>query len=128
MTYSEITNLLDKGFTPEMIMQISGGNPGTVQEEAPAEAPADSGKDVENNSPAPETTENTHTPPADNPQPVAAEVEKVIGELKVLREQMTKMRDEFQKGAILSDSIRTPAQVSADEALSELIRPKYDNK
>ena len=124
MTYSEITNLLDKGFSPEMIMQISGGNPGTV----PAEAPADSGKDVENTSPAPETTENNDTPTADNPHPVAAEVEKVIGELKVLREQMSKMRDEFQKGAILSDSIRTPAQVSADEALSELIRPKYDNK
>ena len=124
MTYSEITNLLDKGFTPEMIMQISGGNTGTV----PVEAPADSGKEVENTPPAPETTENNDTPPADNPQPVAAEVEKVIGELKVLREQMTKMRDEFQKGAILSDSIRTPTQVSADEALSELIRPKYDNK
>ena len=124
MTYSEITNLLDKGFSPEMIMQISGGNSGTV----PAEAPADSGKDGENTPPAPETTENNDTPPADNPQPVAADVEKVIGELKVLREQMTKMRDEFQKGAILSDTIRTPAQVSADEALSELIRPKYDNK
>ena len=96
--------------------------------ETPAEAPADSGKDVENTSPSPETTENNDTPTADNPHPVAAEVEKVIGELKVLREQMSKMRDEFQKGAILSDSIRTPAQVSADEALSELIRPKYDNK
>ena len=122
MMYSEITNLLEKGFTPDQIMQLSGVMT------APAEAPADSGKDVDN-TPAPvETETEKETPPADNPQPVAQEVEKVIGELKDLRDQMEKMRGEFQKNALLSDSIKTPTQVSADEALAELIRPKYDNK
>ena len=126
MMYSEITNLLEKGFTPDQIMQLSGVM--TAPAEAPAEAPSDSGKDVEN-TPAPvETETEKETPPADNPQPVAQEVEKVIGELKDLRDQMEKMRGEFQKNALLSDSIKTPTQVSADEALAELIRPKYDNK
>lgn len=122
MMYSEITNLLEKGFTPDQIMQLSGVMT------APAEAPEDGGKDVDN-TPAPvETETEKETPPADNPQPVAQEVEKVIGELKDLRDQMEKMRGEFQKNALLSDSIKTPTQVSADEALAELIRPKYDNK
>ena len=126
MMYSEITNLLEKGFTPDQIMQLSGVM--TAPAESPAEAPADGGKDVDN-TPAPVETETEKaTPPADNPQPVAQEVEKVIGELKDLRDQMEKMRGEFQKNALLSDSIKTLAQVSADEALAELIRPKYDNK
>lgn len=126
MMYSEITNLLEKGFTPDQIMQLSGVM--TAPAEAPAEAPSDGGKDVDN-TPAPvETETEKETPPADNPQPVAKEVEKVIGELKDLRDQMEKMRGEFQKNALLSDSIKTPTQVSADEALAELIRPKYDNK
>lgn len=126
MMYSEITNLLEKGFTPDQIMQLSGVM--TAPAEAPAESPADGGKDVDN-TPAPVETETEKaTPPADNPQPVAQEVEKVIGELKDLRDQMEKMRGEFQKNALLSDSIKTPTQVSADEALAELIRPKYDNK
>lgn len=122
MMYSEITNLLEKGFTPDQIMQLSGVMT------APAEAPTDSGKDVENTPEPVETETEKETPPADNPQPVAKEVEKVIGELKDLRDQMEKMRGEFQKNALLSDSIKTPTQVSADEALAELIRPKYDNK
>ena len=126
MMYSEITNLLEKGFTPDQIMQLSGVM--TAPAESPAEAPADGGKDVDN-TPAPvETETEKETPPADSPQPVAQEVEKVIGELKDLRDQMEKMRGEFQKNALLSDSIKTPTQVSADEALAELIRPKYDNK
>lgn len=126
MMYSEITNLLEKGFTPDQIMQLSGVM--TAPAESPAEAPADGGKDVDN-TPAPvETETEKETPPADSPQPVAQEVEKVIGELKDLRDQREKMRGEFQKNALLSDSIKTPTQVSADEALAELIRPKYDNK
>ena len=127
MNYSEIMGLLDKGFTPDQIMTLTGGQTLTASE-SPAVPPADGGKDVDN-TPAPVETETEKaTPPADNPQPVAQEVEKVIGELKDLRDQMEKMREEFQKNALLSDSIKTPTQVSADEALAELIRPKYDNK
>ena len=126
MMYSEITHLLEKGFTPDQIMQLSGVM--TAPAESPAEAPADGGKDVDNTPSPVETETEKETPQANNPQPVAQEVEKVIGELKDLRDQMEKMRGEFQKNALLSDSIKTPTQVSADEALAELIRPKYDNK
>ena len=120
MNYSEIMGLLDKGFTPDQIITLTGGQMTT---------PADGGKDVENTPAETETVPATEPETTDNPQPeVVEEVNGVINQLKELRNQMENMRKEFQKNAIQTDTIQTTTQVSADEALAELIRPKYDTK
>ena len=123
MNYSEIMGLLDKGFTPNQIMTLTGG-----QATPAAETPEDGGKDVDNPKEEPAAVETPTPEPADNPQPeVIKEVSGMITQLKELRDQMESMKKEFQKEAILTDAINTPTQVSADDALAELIRPKYNN-
>lgn len=126
MTFSEVMTLMDKGFTAEQVMQLTGG-----KLDAPTTDP-DGGKDVDNPPAAPGTGDNPAPAPADNPQdppddnPLAKEVQSVIDSLKGLRSEMEQMKKTFQMDSIKFDSIHTPAQVSADDALAELIRPKYN--
>ena len=115
MNYSEILTLLDKGFTPDQIMTLTGSVETPPPEDGGKDVkpPEDGGKDVETPEEKPETV--TETKPE----------EQSITQLKELRSQMDSMRKVFQKEAIQTDSINTPTQVSAEEALAELIRPKY---
>ena len=122
MNYSEILTLLDKGFTPDQIMTLTGS--------AVTTPPEDGGKDVETPEEKPEEKPETvvETKPEEqsNSQTgLVEEVNGVITQLKELRSQMDSMRKAFQKEALQTDSINTPTQVSAEEALAELIRPKY---
>ena len=122
MNYSEILTLLDKGFTPDQIMTLTGS--------AVTTHPEDGGKDVETPEEKPEEKPETvvETKPEEqsNSQTgLVEEVNGVITQLKELRSQMDSMRKAFQKEALQTDSINTPTQVSAEEALAELIRPKY---
>lgn len=120
MNYSEIMGLLDKGFTPDQIMTLTGS--------AVTATPEDGGKDVETPEEEPETVVETKPEEQSNSQTgLVEEVNGVITQLKELRSQMDSMRKAFQKEAIQTDSINTPTQVSAEEALAELIRPKYTN-
>lgn len=126
MTFSEIMALMDKGFTSEQVMQLTGG-----KMDVPTTDP-DSGKDVENTPNDSDTVDNPTPAPADNPQdnqdnPLAKEVQGVIDGLKAIRSEMEQMKKTFQMDSIKFDSIQTPLQVSADDALAELIRPKYNN-
>ena len=124
MNYSEILTLLDKGFSPDQIMTLTGSAVTATPEDGgkDVETPEDGGKDVE----TPETVVETKPEEQSNSQTgLVEEVNGVITQLKELRSQMDSMRKAFQKEALQTDSINTPTQVSAEEALAELIRPKY---
>ena len=130
MNYSEILTLLDKGFTPDQIMTLTGSAVTAPPEDGGKEVKPseDSGKDVKTPEEEPETGVETKPEDQSNSQTgLVEEVNGVITQLKELRSQMDSMRKVFQKEAIQNDSINTPTQVSAEEALAELIRPKYTN-
>lgn len=128
MTYSEIKDLLSSGFTPEQITALTTSaapitadhDPAPVDPQDPEVSPAEgSGTDEDKQSvPDPDVG-----PDEDGLQEIRTALEQLQQENKQLREMM-------QSNNIRDRTTDTPGipEVSAEDILSGLIRPVYDEK
>lgn len=109
MTYNEIITLTEKGFTPEQIMALARADPTPVPEEPTKESTDDSAGGV-----SPETPET----PEDNQEVVALK-----NEIEELKKQIQTQNIKTQSVDVLPGNRET-----AEQVLSEFIRPPFDNK
>ena len=129
MTYSEIKDLLSSGFTPEQITALTtsaapitaDNNPDPVDPQDPEVSPAEgSGEAVPDGIPSPDPDAGSDS---DGLQEIRKALEQLQQENKQLREMM-------QSNNIRDRTTETPGipEVSAEDILSGLIRPVYDEK
>ena len=127
MTYSEIKDLLSSGFTPEQITALTTSaapitadhDPDPVDPQDPEVSPAE-GSGTEDNQSVPDPDAGTDS---DGLQEIRKALEQLQTENKQLREMM-------QSNNIRDRTTETPGipEVSAEDILSGLIRPVYDEK
>ena len=104
MTYDQILNLLNQGFTPADVMALQ-------QMPAPAPAPA----------PAPDPAPDTAPAPAPIPEPAPAWAEELNQSIKLMTNAM-------HANAIMQQQQPSPKTISADEALANIIQPPKPDK
>jgi len=127
MTYSEIKDLLSSGFTPEQITALTTSaapitadhDPDPVDPQDPEVSPAE-GSGTEDIQSVPDPDAGTDS---DGLQEIRKALEQLQQENKQLREMM-------QSNNIRDRTTETPGipEVSAEDILSGLIRPVYDEK
>lgn len=120
MTYEQIINLLDRGFTPDQISGLSADVPPAV---TPPVNPSP-GIDAPAGDPPVTPSEGSPAPdpgPADPPEPVPTE-EDIIREM---RQEIANLKAQMQKTNIITRSVeRIPVSANqVDSVLAEFIRP-----
>ena len=125
MTYEQITDLLNKGFTPEQItlLTTSAAAPTPAADSAPEDIPA---------SPLPDDSSGA-TPQPDTPSPDPAPVPEPVpaaeGTSKEVLEAIKDLKRTIQANNILTHSVDTVDQEHAlEKAMAEFIRPSFDMK
>lgn len=99
MTYDQILNLLNQGFTPADVMAL---------QQAPAPDPAPD--------PAPAPAPDPAPTPAPQPDPAPAWAEELNQSIKLMTNAM-------HANAIMQQQQPAPKQITADEALANIIQP-----
>ena len=128
MTYAEIKDLLSSGFTPEQITALttsdapitSDHDPDPVDPQDPEVSPAEGSGEV--------------VQPDDHPDPDAGTdsdgLQEIRKALEQLQQENKQLREMMQSNNIRDRTTETPGipEVSAEDILSGLIRPVYDEK
>lgn len=125
MTYEQITNLLDKGFSPEMIMTLSGSN---TTSSAPPPADDDkAGSDSSGTGDPPNGGEGGNAPP---PSPTPSEdQQKTVPALDDVLKEMKELKASIQANNIKTQSVDTLKKGdSVEDVLASIIRPPMTNK
>ena len=106
MTYSEITDLISKGFTPDQITELARQQPGPDPE--PQQEPEA------------EPEQETPQEPEQEPQP-----EQPTVDLSGIQSELADLKKLVQKNNILTKTIETPSNDSdsVENILAGLIRP-----
>lgn len=127
MTYSEIKDLLSSGFTPEQITALTtsaapitaDNNPGPVVSQDSEVSPAE-GSGTEDNQSVPDPDAGTENDP----------LQEIRSTLEHLQKENKKLQEMMQSNNIRDRTTETPGipEVSAEDILSGLIRPVYDEK
>jgi hypothetical protein len=104
MTYDQILNLLNQGFTPADVMAL---------QQMPAPAPAPDPAPAPAPDPAP-----THAP---QPEPTPAWAEELNQSIKLMTNAM-------HANAIMQQQQPAPKTITADEALANIIQPPKPDK
>lgn len=108
MTYDQILNLLNQGFSPADVMAL---------QQAPAPAPApDTAPD-----PAPAPAPDPAPAPAPQPEPAPAWAEELNQSIKLMTNAM-------HANAIMQQQQPAPKTITADEALANIIQPPKPDK
>lgn len=120
MTYDQIINLLDRGFTPDQISGLSADVPPAV---IPPVNPSP-GIDGPAGDPPVTPSEGSPAPdpgPEEQPEPVPTQ-EDIIREMQ---EEITRLKAQMQKTNIITRSVeRIPVSATqVDSVLAEFIRP-----
>lgn len=131
MTYEQITTLLEKGFTPEMIMTISGS--GTASAATPPAADDKAGSDPSGKGDPPNGGEGGEAPPSPTPegQPktVPEDRPKTVPALDDVLKEMKELKASIQANNIKTQSVDTLKQGdSVEDVLASIIRPPMTNK
>lgn len=124
MTYEQITDLLDRGFTPEQItwLTTSATAPTPVTDPAPELPPANPLPDDKTGA-----IKETETAAA-APDPKEPEPEKEDSSAAVI-EAIHDLKRTIQANNILTKSMDTVDQEQAlEKAMAEFIRPSFDSK
>lgn len=110
MTYSEITDLISKGFTPDQITELARQQPGP-DPEPPQEPEAE---------PEQEPQQEPDQEPEAEPQP-----EQPTVDLSGIQSELADLKKLVQKNNILTKTIETPSNDadSVENILAGLIRP-----
>lgn len=116
MTYEQITGLLDRGFTPEQILQLQTPSAGTANNEAEPEKPPEE-KPTTEEAPgeAPEGADHTETDQA------IAEMQKTIDDLK------KQIQAQNIKTASVAE-IPGADESAVESVLASMIRPPFDDR
>ena len=123
MTYEQITNLLDRGFTPEQITML------TTSGAAPTPAP-DPAPEPEPGNPLPDdtagaTTEPTPEPAAAAPEPTPAPADNSAAVLDAIKD----LKATIQARNILTASTEgIDSEQKLEKAMAEFIRPSFETK
>ena len=123
MTYEQITNLLDRGFTPEQITMLtsSGAAPTPAPDPAPETEPGNPLPD-EN---AGATTEPTPEPAAAAPEPTPAPADNSAAVLDAIKD----LKATIQARNILTASTEgIDSEQKLEKAMAEFIRPSFETK
>ena len=123
MTYEQITNLLDRGFTPEQITMLtsSGAAPTPAPDPAPEQEPGNPLPD-EN---AGATTEPTPEPAAAAPEPTPAPADNSAAVLDAIKD----LKATIQARNILTASTEgIDSEQKLEKAMAEFIRPSFETK
>lgn len=103
MTYEQILNLLNQGFTPADVMALQQM---PAPDPAPDPAPA----------PAPDPASAPAPAPAPQPDPAPVWAEELNQSIKLMTNAM-------HANAIMQQQQPVPKQITADEALANIIQP-----
>ena len=123
MTYEQITNLLDRGFTPEQITML------TTSGAAPTPAP-DPAPEPEPGNPLPDDTagaitEPTPEPAAAAPEPTPAPADNSAAVLDAIKD----LTATIQARNILTASTEgIDSEQKLEKAMAEFIRPSFETK
>lgn len=123
MTYEQITNLLDRGFTPEQITML------TTSGVAPTPAP-DPAPDPDTGNPLPDDaagaiTEPTPTPAAAAPEPTPAPAP--ADNSAAVLDAIKDLKATIQARNILTASMEgIDSEQKLEKAMAEFIRPSFD--
>ena len=123
MTYEQITNLLDRGFTPEQITMLTSS--GAAPTPAPDPAP-----ETEPGNPLPDdtagaTTEPTPEPAAAAPEPTPAPADNSAAVLDAIKD----LKATIQARNILTASTEgIDSEQKLEKAMAEFIRPSFETK
>lgn len=123
MTYEQIINLTEKGFTPDQIVKLTGEEiPGPVPGAEPEEKPEQNSENSEQIPPDPE--------PEPEQKPESGSLSSVLNEaIKGFSAEVAEMRKALQ-----ASNIRTvaredvPPSKSADDILAEIIHPTINKE
>ena len=123
MTYEQITNLLDRGFTPEQITMLtsSGAAPTPAPDPAPEPEPGNPLPDDT----AGATTEPTPEPAAAAPEPTPAPADNSAAVLDAIKD----LKATIQARNILTASTEgIDSEQKLEKAMAEFIRPSFNNE
>lgn len=122
MTYEQITNLLDRGFTPEQITMLTTS--GVAPTPAPDQAPEqDTGNPLPDDT-AGAITEPTPEPAAAAPEPTPAPADNSAAVLDAIKD----LKATIQARNILTASTEgIDSEQKLEKAMAEFIRPSFDN-
>lgn len=127
MTYTEIKDLLSSGFNPEQITALTtsaapitaDNNPDPVDSQDPEVSPAEgSGTEDKQSVPDPDAGTDSNG------------LQEIRETLAQLQQENKQLREMMQSNNIRDRTTETPGipEVSAEDILSGLIRPVYDEK
>lgn len=128
MTYSEIKDLLSSGFTPDQITALTT---------SAAPITADDSQDPDTHSQDPEVspaegsgTEDSQSVPDPDAGTDSDGLQEIRKALEQLQQENKQLREMMQSNNIRDRTTETPGipEVSAEDILSGLIRPVYDEK
>ena len=123
MTYEQITNLLDRGFTPEQITML------TTSGAAPTPAP-DPAPEPEPGNPLPDDTAGAITEPTPEPaaaaqEPTPAPADNSAAVLDAIKD----LKATIQARNILTASTEgIDSEQKLEKAMAEFIRPSFETK
>ena len=120
MTFTEIKELTEMGFTPEQIMTLSAGTsqPADNEAEAGTSQPAEAQQVSKDDILEPEPTE-----PAQDNQELAALKDQLTHTQKQLSDLVRQMQQNNLKTASVNIMPEDDLERRTDEAMAELIRP-----
>lgn len=128
MTYTEIKDLLSSGFTPEQITALTtsaapitaDNNLDPVDPQDPEVSPAEGSGEVVQSDDHPDPDAGTENDP----------LQEIRGTLEQLQKENKQLREMVQSNNIRDRTMDSPTvpEVSAEDILSGLIRPVYDEK
>lgn len=131
MTYEQITDLLNKGFTPEQITMLttSAAAPTPAADSAPEDIPANPLPDESSGAIPEPVTAPGPASPAPDPAPVPEPVPAAEGTSNEVLEAIKDLKRTIQANNILTHSMDTVDQENAlEKAMAEFIRPSFDTK
>lgn len=130
MTFGEIKELHEMGFTAEQIMALTTGKSQPVEnvpdpddKSQPAGEGDNQTKPAEEQKPEPEPTE---------PKPDSAEIASLKDQLEHTQKQLTELTRQMQKNNLRTASVNLmpddDLEKKTDAAMAELIRPKIEGR
>lgn len=130
MTYTEIKDLLNAGFTKDEIMKLTNSEDTPISSDTPsAAADTDSTETAEDKSPV--AGEEVEAPTSSPKQETDTAVEEIKKQLQQIVSDNQELRKMIQTNNIRDRTIDTVAPdvvAEAEKALALLINPDYDGK
>lgn len=128
MTYQEIKDLLNAGFTKDEIMQLTTSGNTPILPDAP-EAAAEAEAVAEDISPvAGEEVEDTTSSPKQETDTAVEEIKKQLQQIVSDNQELRKMIQTNNIRDRTIDTVAPDVVAEAEKALAMLINPDYDGK